>query len=185
MAENRFLKIALLVFVGVGVMWPVIGDRVRTALAPNKDGCEHAGKLPSPERQAEARAAVVCLLNRNRAEHDLPPLRANTRLDAAAQAHAEDMGRRDFYAHRNPDGIEPHARIRDAGYKGDRTGENIHWGVRIDSTPAAIVRGWMNSPGHRENILRATFSEVGTGIAFDAPEPLVRDAAVYVNTFGG
>jgi uncharacterized protein YkwD len=95
------------------------------------------------------------------------------------------MGRRDFYAHRNPDGTNPADRILRAGYNGRITGENIHWGVRINSTPAEIVRGWMDSPGHRANILRPTFSEVGTGIGYDAPEPLVDAAAVYVNNFGG
>lgn len=185
MPVNRPLQIALLAFVAAGLLWPVIGDRVQAAISPNKDGCPQAGALPSPESRAEGRAAVLCLLNRHRAEHKLKPLRENPQLEAAAQAHAEDMGRRDFYAHENPDNHTPADRIKRAGYRGRTSGENIHWGVRINSTPAQIVRGWMASPGHRENILRSTFSEVGTGIGYDAPEPLVSSAAVYVNNFGG
>jgi uncharacterized protein YkwD len=170
----------------IALLWPVFGDRVQAMFTPDRDGCAHSSDLPDPARTAQARRAVLCLLNQQRVAHDLPPLVEDGRLQAAAQAHAEDMGIRNFYAHRNPDGIMPHRRIRAAGYDGPATGENIHWGIGLNATPARIVEDWMNSPGHRANILRITFTRVGTGIAYDAPEPLHRNhVGVYVNTFGG
>jgi uncharacterized protein YkwD len=125
------------------------------------------------------------LVNAQRAEHGLPPLTQDLQLNAAAQAHAEDMGRRDLYAHTNPDGADPDSRIRASGFKERTTGENIHWGVRGNGTPAKIVDDWMHSPGHRANILRATFTRIGTGVGYDAPEALTDGAGVYVNNFGG
>ena len=129
---------------------------------------------------------MLCLVNVQRTKRGRPPLTEDSRLQAAAQTHAEDMGRRDFYRHRNPDGVEPDGRIRATGFSGRSTGENIHWGVGINASPARIVDGWMASPGHRENILRTNFSRVGTGIGYDAPDALVRErAGVYVQNFGG
>jgi uncharacterized protein YkwD len=179
------LRIVSLGLLGLALLWPIAGDRIEAALTPDRGGCPHAGELPSADRLAEGRAAVLCLLNRERAAHGLPSLVEAAPLEAAAQAHAEDMGRRDFFAHRNPDGDDPDRRIRRAGFEGRTTGENLYWGTRIDATPAQAVDGWMHSPGHRANILRRSFASVGTGIALDAPEPLARNAGVYVNTFGG
>ena len=83
-------------------------------------------------------------------------------------------------------GANPHTRITSAGYRGRTTGENIRWGIGINATPARIVDGWMNSPGHRANILSSEFTQVGTGIGYDAPEPFADgDVGVYVHDFGG
>ena len=81
-------------------------------------------------------------------------------------------------------------RIRRAGYlRGARSwavGENIAWGSGRLSTPRAIGRAWMNSPGHRANILRAEFAEVGVGVAYDAPIAASKlRSAVYTTDFGG
>jgi uncharacterized protein YkwD len=174
------------VLAAVGLIWPVAGDNLRAALTPDRDGCPHSSDLPDPGQTTAARAAVLCLVNQHRAEHRLAALVEHPALQAAAQAHAEDMGCRDFYSHENPDGIGPHQRITSAGYRGRATGENIHWGVGINATPAQIVDGWMDSPGHRANILRREFTYVGTGVAYDAPELLTDGpVGVYVHNFGG
>ncbi len=186
MPVSRPKQLLGLALIAVALLWPVVGDRLQAALTPNRGGCPHSGDLPDRSKAAQARAAVLCLLNRRRAAHGLPALVEDARLQAAAQAHAEDMGARSFYAHRSPDGVIPDRRIRAAGYHGRMTGENIHWGVGLNATPARIVDDWMNSPGHRANILRAGFTRVGTGIGYDAPEPLRPGrAGVYVNNFGG
>lgn len=170
----------------VVLLWPVVGDRVQARVTPDRDGCPHTSDLPSPDNVAESRSAVLCLLNQHRAKAGLPPLVEDRSLEASAQAHAQDMGLRDFFAHRDPDGVEPDQRIRRAGFEGLATGENIHWGTGINTTPARVVDDWMNSPGHRANILHSSFTRVGTGIAHDAPERLVFGrAGVYVNNFGG
>jgi uncharacterized protein YkwD len=98
------------------------------------------------------------------------------------------MGARDFYEHDTPDGIEPAVRAEASGYPvlGATVGENIHWGIESEATPVRIVKDWMESPGHRENILRPAFTEVGVGVANDAPEPDVRGrVGVYTTVFGG
>jgi len=83
------------------------------------------------------------------------------------------------------------ARLRAVGYSrgvSASTGENIAYGFGAASTPAAIVRIWMNSPSHREDILRPAFTEIGIGIAPGAPElPDAKqaDSATYTTDFGG
>jgi uncharacterized protein YkwD len=186
MPASRSKQAFVLFLAAVALLWPVAGDDLRAALTPDRDLCPHSSDLPDPEHTAEARAAVLCLVNQHRAERGLAPLVEHPALQAAAQGHAEDMGRREFYAHDNPDGADPHKRITSAGYRGRTTGENIHWGIGINATPARIVDGWMNSPGHRANILRSEFTHVGTGIAYDAPERFADGrVGVYVHDFGG
>ena len=172
--------------VAAALLWPVAGDRVEALLAGDEQGCAHSGDLPGPGARAELAAAVLCLLNAERAREGLPPLARDARLDDAAQAHAEDMGRRRFYAHDNPSGLSPDRRMRAAGYDGSATGENIHWGVGRHATPARIMRDWMNSPGHRANILRRSFTRVGIGVASEPPQfGAGHVVGVYVQNFGG
>lgn len=182
----RSRQVLLVAFIAVVMLWPVVGDRVQAVATPDRDGCSHSSDLPSSGTRDEARAAVLCLVNQHRAEASLPPLTDDPTLQDAAQSHAQDMGDRDFYAHQNPDGTEPDQRIRRAGFAGSATGENIHWGVGVNASPARIVDDWMDSPGHRANILRASFTRVGTGVGYDAPDRRAQgQAGVYVQNFGG
>jgi uncharacterized protein YkwD len=97
------------------------------------------------------------------------------------------MVERGFFEHENPDGVGPHERIRRAGYElrvaGFATGENLGTGQPGADTPAAIVDGWMHSPGHRRNILRRGFEQIGIGIVprYEGGGP----GATYTTTFGG
>ena len=184
---KRLSQVLAFVVLGAALLWPVAGDRISAAFRSDPDGCEHAGDVPAPENADEGRAALLCLLNARRAEHGLPPLVEDEQLESAAQAHAHDMSARRYFAHRNPDGLSPHERIRRAGFAGRTSGENLYWGAGADGTPAAAVEGWMGSPGHRANILRPAFRRVGTGISYGAPERgLERPrGGVWVNAFGG
>ena len=141
--------------------------------------------------QASKRAlasATVCLVNGERAERGLRPLRVNRRLSRAARVHARDMVRRDYFAHDSLSGDSFVDRIRRAGYlRGPRAwvvGENLAWGSGNRSTPASIVRAWMNSPGHRANILQRRFREIGIGLVLGAPENAGGPAATYATDFG-
>ncbi|MET9731950.1 CAP domain-containing protein [Streptomyces sp. NPDC006458] len=107
-------------------------------------------------------AEVVALTNRERASAGLPPLATDPLLTRAAQAHSADMVARDFYSHTSPDGSGPRDRAAAAGAVRRSTGENIACGQRSE---AEVVTGWMNSPGHRANILRAGFTHIGIGFA--------------------
>jgi len=162
-------------------------ERLR-AYAEGDGGCSASNRIPTPAALEQARAATLCLLNRERAAQGLPALVMDARLTQASQLHSDDMGRRDFYAHENPDGLGPSPRVYAQGLPPDGTtvAENIHWGTGWLATPKEIVRDWMDSPGHRRNILRAEVSHVGVGIGFDAPRPGHRgQARVYATNFFG
>ncbi len=88
-------------------------------------------------------------------------MRWNEALQRAAQGHADDMAARRFFGHTDPDGVDPGARITAAGYSWSAYGENIAVGRPI---PAAVMKDWMHSPGHRRTILRCDLKDLGVGI---------------------
>jgi Cysteine-rich secretory protein family len=136
--------------------------------------------------EAVAVAATLCLLNQERAERGLDPLAGSAVLDRAADAFAQDMVERRFFDHVSPGGGTMVERIKAAGWGPGGSwsaGENIAWGSGSLATPASIVDGWMHSSGHRANILNATFTQIGIGIASGAPQPGVRGAGTYVTDF--
>src|SRR4051812_16328934 len=104
----------------------------------------------------------IALPNPERAAAPLAPLAPHPRLTVAAQAHSDDMVARDFYDHTSPEGRQPWDRAATAGATHRGIGENIACGQR---GPAEVVRGWMNSPGHRANILKPDFTHIGVGYA--------------------
>ncbi|MER6678253.1 sigma-70 family RNA polymerase sigma factor [Streptomyces sp. NPDC000983] len=110
-------------------------------------------------------AQVVALVNEERANAGCGPLAEDSLLNEAALGHSEDMDARDFFDHTNPDGADPGQRITAAGYRWSTYGENIAMGQQ---TPAAVMESWMNSPGHRANILNCSFKDIGVGV-HDAP----------------
>lgn len=106
--------------------------------------------------------ATVCLANYERVKRGIYPLYVDQRLALAAQGHAQDMVRRDFFNHTNPDGCDPACRGNAAGYPGF-SAENISAGR---PTPSTTILSWMNSPPHRENgILSQAWEVVGSGAA--------------------
>ncbi|WEH13844.1 CAP domain-containing protein [Streptomyces sp. VNUA24] len=114
----------------------------------------------SPAGLHRTATEVITLTNGERAGAGLPPLSPDARLTAAAQAHSADMVARAFYAHTSPDGGEPWHRAAAAGSTHRSVGENIACGQR---SAAEVVRGWMDSPGHRANILKPGFTHIGVG----------------------
>jgi uncharacterized protein YkwD len=128
-----------------------------------------------------ARSATLCLLNRERAARGLDALHADRKLASAAQGHAADMVDRRYFAHGNY-GV----RIARTGWGRHRRrytiGENLGYGAGGDATPRAIVAAWMESAGHRSNILERHFRAIGIGIASGTPDG---DAgATYSTDFG-
>ncbi|MGW3286281.1 CAP domain-containing protein [Streptomyces sp. NPDC001002] len=111
-------------------------------------------------------AEVVDLTNRERARAGLPPLAIDPLLTRAAQAHSADMVARAFYSHTDPEGGQPWDRAARAGSRRRTIGENIACGQR---SAAEVVEGWMNSPGHRANILKPDFTHIGIGFAGGGP----------------
>jgi uncharacterized protein YkwD len=166
----------------------VLGLVVAALVAPTPSRAQAfscANTTREPASIAEARSATLCLLNVERRRHDLAPLRSQSRLQRAATRYSHAMVTEEFFAHVGPDGSTVQTRLADAGYGGWWTiGENIAWGSGTLSSPAQIVDGWMNSPGHRANILRPEFRQIGIGIARGAPQQgIPGDAAVYTTDF--
>ncbi|MFF4755979.1 CAP domain-containing protein [Streptomyces sp. NPDC002514] len=116
----------------------------------------------TPGALARTCADVVELTNRERRRARLTPLAVDPQLTAAAQAHSADMVARDFYSHTSPEGSQPWDRAAAAGSRRRTIGENIACGQR---SAAEVVTGWMNSPGHRANILKPDFTHIGVGFA--------------------
>jgi hypothetical protein len=105
---------------------------------------------------------IVSLTNEARISQGLGDLKINTRLSSAAQAKAEDMLAKQYFAHTSPSGTTPWAWIRQAGYAYSISGENlaVHY-----TTAEGTFAGWLASPSHRANIVNPKFTEIGVGIA--------------------
>jgi uncharacterized protein YkwD len=144
-----------------------------------------ANAVPTKHSLHKARRETLCLLNEERARHGLPPLRLSNRLSRASTVHSRAMVRKHYFSHGNFV-----ARILNSRYVTRRQawslGENIAWGTGSLSTPAQTVRAWMNSPGHRSNILNRRFRDIGIGIALGAPATVHASsgAATYTTDFG-
>ena len=123
-----------------------------------------ARTAPAANAMAES---IVAAMNRERAAHGLGPLRLEPRLTLAAEDRVQDMMRKHYFDHVSPDGVSPFTWVRARGYRYRMVGENLALGYRGS---ASIVNGWMNSPGHRENILQSGFDEVGIAIADASPQ---------------
>lgn len=108
------------------------------------------------------RAGILAEVNAQRKKAGVPPLGANALLDRAAQRHAEDMLARGYFAHESPARKTVRERAREAGYDWRAVGENIAEG---QFTVDEVMRTWMDSPGHRRNILDPDFRELGVGLA--------------------
>ena len=125
-----------------------------TPTPPPASAEDTPGTLDAFEQQ------VLELTNAKRAEAGLPPLVFDAKLSAAADKHSKDMADNNYFSHTQPDGDSLGDRVRDEGYGYLRVGENIAAGYK---TPEAVVEGWMNSSGHRANILNPYFKELGVG----------------------
>jgi uncharacterized protein YkwD len=106
--------------------------------------------------------ALLAETNEERIANGTKALSLNDALSKAAQAKAADMVARDYWSHNTPDGEEPWVFVVNAGYEYRKAGENLAYGFRDNND---TVRGWMNSPSHRANLLDSAFSEVGFGYA--------------------
>lgn len=107
------------------------------------------------------RASVVAAMNEYRAEHHLPPLREDLRLNAAADDRMRDMEDLGYWAHESPDGRSPFTWLAPHGYEFHYAGENLACGFE---TTELLLTGWMESPGHRDNILSPHFEDCGIAI---------------------
>ncbi|MBQ1050684.1 hypothetical protein KBX50_19680 [Micromonospora sp. C51] len=138
--------------------------------APSRLSAERQG---SPSRAASASpsssgdvaseaAEVVALVNAERAKAGCDALSIDDKLMTAAQRHSQDQADHKNMSHTGSDGSDPGDRIDRVDYAWRTYGENVAWNQR---TPAAVMDAWMNSDGHRANILNCAFTEIGVGVA--------------------
>lgn len=104
---------------------------------------------------------VIELTNDARRQAGCPALVHNDKLRQAAYLHSKDMSDNDYFSHSGLDGSSPGDRMSRQGYRFRSWAENIAWGYR---SPEAVVEGWMNSAGHRANILNCGLTEIGVGL---------------------
>src|SRR3954454_7838594 len=153
----------------------------RAAACPGADLVPDAGNL------AQVGQATLCLLNDERAAAGLRPLTYSATLTQPSAAYSTRMVGENFFAHVSPDGSTLESRLTAARYiapDGDWfVGENLAWGQGNLATARSIAIAWMNSAGHRHNILEPDFTEVGIGIVPGTPgDPSW--GATYTTDFG-
>ncbi|WP_435152457.1 CAP domain-containing protein [Micromonospora aurantiaca (nom. illeg.)] len=105
---------------------------------------------------------VVTIVNQERAKAGCKALTVNAKLNLAAQRHSQDQADHRKMDHTGSDGSQPWDRVKAAGYSYRMVGENVAWNYQ---TPAAVMEGWMNSEGHRKNILNCSYTQIGVGVA--------------------
>jgi uncharacterized protein YkwD len=153
--------------------------------------CPNTSLMPEAGNIEAIRGATFCLINRERARNGVNPLRGSTKLQAAAQFHANDMVKNAYFEHVSPSGETLLDRVRASGYVdsskvGYVIGENIAYGTLGLATPQEIVASWMASPGHRANILDPSYHKTGIGVVAELPESFAEGqaGAMYTQTFG-
>ncbi len=103
---------------------------------------------------------ILSLVNAERSKAGLEPVTLNSKLSQAAQNHTNDMISKRYFSHNSPSGSTMVSRVKAVGYTYSTIGENIAAG---GSTASATMTQWMNSPGHKANILNPKFRELGVG----------------------
>ena len=180
---RRTLRIPLLVLALVPASGALAAP-VHAASAASA-ACASGHLHPAQVAKRQARLITLCLLNRERAARGMRSLRLDRRLTKASERHSVNMVRKNFFAHGNFV-----SRILNARYVRRRAswslGENIAWGTGPLATPSQIVKAWMESPGHRANILKRGFRDIGIGVVSGAPGAgrSARDGATYTTDFG-
>lgn len=118
--------------------------------------------IPSIDDVKALEQQVVDLVNRQRANYGLPLLKANWELSRVARYKSQDMIQKGYFAHQSPTYGSPFNMMESFGIRFTAAGENIAYGQR---TPQEVMNDWMNSTGHRNNILSRVYNQIGVGVA--------------------
>jgi uncharacterized protein YkwD len=176
----------------LALLVPATADAAKARISGHLPNCHiavaAASSAPRTAPTIRLARAAVCLINHRRIVRGLPRLRINNRLSKAAMWHTHDMVHRNYFGHVSRRGRDVVDRLYGARYLGGRfswtVGENLAWGSGSRGTPRQIVRSWMKSSGHRQNMLNARFREIGIGVIANSPVRTDLPAATYTTTFG-
>jgi uncharacterized protein YkwD len=131
-------------------------------------------------------SSIACLINQERSSYGLHAVSPNGDLRQAAVSHSNEMISEGYFEHTSPAGLTFENRIESTGYMHSArrwvVGENLVWGTGPRSTPEALVTAWMNSPPHRENLLRPNFREIGIAAVPGTPESQSDSTGVTVSS---
>jgi uncharacterized protein YkwD len=141
------MLITLATTMGVNIVLPEVVN------AKSRNNCENV-QISSIEAQ------VLQFTNQERSKYGLPPLKWNQKLSRAACYHSSDMSKYGYIYHQSPNGLGLSDRAQQVGYRYSYLAENVASGHR---TPQEVVRAWMKSSGHRQNILNPNLTEIGVG----------------------
>jgi uncharacterized protein YkwD len=152
---------------------PSAGPSARPSVAPTsakpktkpKPAKTTTRPAPPPDLDGNTsfEGTVLTLVNQERAKAGCARLTRDSSLAKAARAHSADMAARDYFSHTTPEGVTFGKRITNAGYRFSRAAENIAAG---QSSPASVMDAWMNSSGHRANILNCNLTNLGVGVIY-------------------
>jgi uncharacterized protein YkwD len=155
---------------------------------PADTACDDADLVPANDNLGRIGASITCLINAARADDGDPALESAAELRVPGQGMSDDMVERKFFSHRTPEGAGVADRIRPTGYLPDHNrwvvGENLGWGSGSLATPRAMVRGWMNSPEHRANILAPDYEDIGVGLTMGSPTTDREGGTTFAIEFG-
>jgi len=163
------LTAALAALAAAAVLAPASG------IAGAGGACKQWGNArPKEIQNGQARAAVLCLVNRERERAGVRPLRRDRYLQRAAQRHNNRMLAAGCFSHQCSGEPDLGTRLERVGYLGGDLrrwvyGENVAWGTGARGSPAAVVDAWMGSPPHRATMLNAQFRDIGVGFGPGAP----------------
>lgn len=177
----------------VGGLAGILGSATLTTTAASAASrpCPDADLVPASDNLDRVEAAVLCLINQERAAAGRAPLSRAAKLDQSARFHSVEMVRYHFLGHEATGRPSLLARIRGYGYfNGAVTGlyaENVGAGPGANGTAGALMDAWMASPGHRTNLLYSPFRDVGISAVPAPPDPAFFSdfpSTVYTTDFG-
>jgi len=154
------------------------------------NACQRWGNSePQTLSNGEARKAIFCLINEKRDAAGLPAFDRSRELQKAAQRHNDRMVGSGCFSHQCSGEPALDSRLNSVDYLINgltswACGENLAWGMYEHGTPRAIVGAWMDSSGHRANILSSSFREIGVGFSAGTPQSKNDPGGVYTTDFG-
>jgi uncharacterized protein YkwD len=178
---NRRVSNKVVLSIGLGIV------ALLATWAPSALACPGDGVSAASQTAEQARAGVICLINKQRTRNHVKPVHEHPLLDSAAQVHTDAMTTENFFSH-DGDGT-PASRAANAGYmSGARAwgvGEDLFWGASRFSTPRATVNAWMHSTEHRTVLLSKSYRQVGVGVDQGSPAgPDTGLTGTYTALFG-
>lgn len=118
--------------------------------------------IPTQDAISDYEKEVVRLVNVERSNRGLITLKISTQCAKVARLKSQDMANKGYFSHTSPTYGSPFRMMESFGIRFSAAGENIAYGQK---TPAEVMRGWMNSPGHKANILSPSYTYIGVGLA--------------------